>query len=109
MAQPQRTQKSIAERFKGNLDYYKKAHYLRRAKFLVTLGVVVVGLAAMAVWHFFGSEKFYSSGSITRSHAQFASDCSKCHVGASTVAKFSIAQLFYLLEFRHELPVGGRL
>ena len=85
MATPQRTQKSIAERFKGNLDYYKKAHYLRRAKFLVTLGVVVIGIAAMAVWHFFGSEKFYSSGSITRSHAQFANQCAKCHVGANTV------------------------
>ena len=85
MTTPQRTQKSIAERFKGNLDYYKKAHYLRRAKFLVTLGVVVFGLAAMTAWHFFGSEKFYSSGSITRPHAQFANQCEKCHVGANTV------------------------
>ncbi len=85
MATPQRTQKSIAERFKGNLDYYKKAHYLRRAKFLVTSGVVVVGLAAMALWQFYGGEKFYSSGTITRPHAQFANQCEKCHVGGNTV------------------------
>ncbi len=84
MAQPQRTQKSIAERFKGNLDYYKKAHYLRRAKFLVTSLVVLGGVVAMVAWNFFGSEKFYSSGSITRSHAQFASQCEKCHVGGNT-------------------------
>ena len=79
MAQPTRTTKQIAERFKGNLDYYKKAHYLRRLKFIVPLVVTVLTLAAVLAYHWFGPLNFYNSGPISMQHAGFANDCRKCH------------------------------
>ena len=36
MAYPRRTQKQIAERYKGNLGYYKKLHPWRRARWAVS-------------------------------------------------------------------------
>src|SRR5688572_5968992 len=37
------TQKQIAQRFKGNLDYFRKAHYWRRLRFLTILIVSLAG------------------------------------------------------------------
>ena len=45
------TQKQIAQRFKGNLDYFRKAHYWRRLRFLTILIVSLVGGAALAGVH----------------------------------------------------------
>ncbi len=73
------TQKQIAQRFKGNLDYFRKPHYWRRLRFLTILFVSLAGLAFMA-WKFFrGSQEMYNPGAISRHHASFASDCSQCH------------------------------
>ncbi|MBI3850521.1 MAG: hypothetical protein HY298_09675 [Verrucomicrobia bacterium] len=83
MAQPDRTQKQVAERYKGNLDYYKKPHYLRRGKFWVVTILVTLGVASMCAYHWWGGEKFYSSGSISRPHAHFANNCGACHAGGS--------------------------
>jgi len=83
MAQPDRTQKQVAERYKGNLDYYKKPHYLRRGKFGVVAVVVALGVAGMWAYHQWGGERFYSSGSISRQHAHFANNCKACHTGGS--------------------------
>lgn len=73
------TQKQIAQRFKGNLDYFKKPHYWRRLRFLTILLVTLGGVAAMTVYYFLGPETFYNAGPISRSHAHFANDCQKCH------------------------------
>ena len=73
------TQKQIAQRFKGNLDYFKKPHYWRRLRFLTILIVTLGGLAAMAAYYFLGPESFYNAGPISQPHAHFAHDCQKCH------------------------------
>lgn len=73
------TQKQIAQRFKGNLDYFKKPHYWRRLRFLTILLVTFGGVAGMAVYYFLGPETFYNAGPISRPHAHFANDCQKCH------------------------------
>ena len=73
------TQKQIAQRFKGNLDYFKKPHYWRRLRFLTILIVTLGGVAAMAVYYFLGPETFYNAGPISQPHAHFANDCQKCH------------------------------
>src|SRR5882724_9391572 len=73
------TQKQIAQRFKGNLDYFRKSHYWRRIRFLTILIVSLVGSAAMAWFFFGGSEGMYNPGPISQHHAQFAADCAKCH------------------------------
>ena len=73
------TQKQIAQRFKGNLDYFRKAHYWRRGRFWTILLVSLAGGAVMAVLFFKGPEAMYNPGPISQSHAAFANDCAKCH------------------------------
>jgi predicted CXXCH cytochrome family protein len=73
------TQKQIAQRFKGNLDYFRKAHYWRRLRFLTILIVSLIGSAAMAWFFFGGSEAMYDPGPISQHHSRFAADCAKCH------------------------------
>jgi hypothetical protein len=73
------TQKQIAQRFKGNLDYFRKAHYWRRLRFLTILIVTLAGAGAMA-WLFFGGpDAMYNPGGISQHHAHFANDCAQCH------------------------------
>ena len=79
MARPGRTQKQIAERYKGNLGYYNKPHLWRRARLVVSL-LAICG-ALLAIWWFskHGRETFFNTGKISRSHSTFANDCAKCH------------------------------
>ena len=94
MATPGRTQKQIAERYKGNLGYYKKKHPWRVARWCANLLAIAGGIAGIILFPKRGNEEFFSSGKISSSHAAFAQDCAKCHdKGAAlgdriTLAKF---------------------
>ncbi len=79
MALNRGTQKQIAQRFKGNLDYFKKPHYWRRLRFWTILIVCLLGTAAMAVMYLSGRETIYNPGPISSQHARIANDCSQCH------------------------------
>lgn len=85
------TQKQIAQRFKGNLDYFRKPHYWRRVRFLTILIISLAGTAAMAWFYIRGRETMYTPGPISQPHAAFAKDCAKCHEPVSRLfagAKF---------------------
>jgi hypothetical protein len=85
------TQKQIAQRLKGNLDYFRKPHYWRRLRFLAILLTSLVGVGAMVYFYFAGGETLYNPGPISQHHAQFAHDCAQCHEPVSralTEAKF---------------------
>jgi hypothetical protein len=79
MPAPRRTQKQIAERYKGNLGYYNKRHPWRRARFWVSFIAFFGGIAA--IWFSQGRmrETFFNAGKISAPHAKFANDCAKCH------------------------------
>ena len=47
MAKPGRTQKQIAERYKGNLGYYRNLHPWRRARLVVSWLAIFGGLIAV--------------------------------------------------------------
>jgi hypothetical protein len=79
MATPGRTQKQIAERYKGNLGYYKRKHPWRMARWWANLLAIAGGLAGIIVFQKRGNEEFFSSGRISSNHASFAQDCAKCH------------------------------
>src|SRR3982750_3733463 len=79
MANPRRTQKQIAERYKGNLGYYNRLHPWRRSRFIVTWASIVTGLIAIWIFQKRGRETFFNAGKISTSHARFADDCAKCH------------------------------
>src|SRR5450755_3851452 len=79
MATPSRTQKQIAERYKGNLGYYKKVHPWRRARRLVSVIAIIGGLIAILIFQPRGHETFFTSGKISAEHAAFGNNCATCH------------------------------
>src|SRR6476646_8345562 len=84
MATPGRTQKQIAERYKGNLGYYKRKHPWRVARFTVSFLALAGGLAAIIayqdrIFRRQASEEFFSSGRLSSQHAKFEQDCAACH------------------------------
>jgi len=84
MATPGRTQKQIAERYKGNLGYYKRKHPWRVARFIASFVALAGGIAGIIVYQKLifqrqASEEFFSSGKISSHHAKFEQDCAQCH------------------------------
>ena len=79
MATPGRTQKQIAERYKGNLGYYKKKHPWRVARFIVSFLALAGGIAGIIAFQRRGNEEFFSTGKISSNHATLAHDCAQCH------------------------------
>jgi hypothetical protein len=94
MARAGRTQKQIAERYKGNLGYYRKLHPWRRTRLIVTLITICGGLIAIVWFQKHGRETFFNAGKISANHAGFADNCQACHDrelmtgGPLTPAKF---------------------
>ena len=82
MPKPSRTQKQIAERYKGNLGYYRSLHPWRRARLIVSLLTIFGGLIAIFFFRYYGRETFFNAGKIATAHGKFANDCAKCHEGA---------------------------
>ena len=80
MAAFRRTQKQVAERLKGNLDYYNKPHPWRSLRFTVSALSLVAGIAAVPAYYYLKApESFVNPGPISRAHAPFAQNCSQCH------------------------------
>jgi hypothetical protein len=79
MPAPRRTQKQIAERYKGNLGYYNKLHPWRRARALVSLIAIVGGIIGLIVFQMRGRQTFFNAGKISAPHASIADNCVKCH------------------------------
>ncbi len=79
MATPGRTQKQIAERYKGNLGYYKKKHPWRVGRWCTSFLALAGGIAGIIAFQERGNEEFFSSGKISSNHGAFARDCAKCH------------------------------
>jgi hypothetical protein len=82
MPQPHRTQKQIADRYKGNLGYYKMPSRWRRARFWTTFLGITGGLIAILLYDRRGKETFFTTGPIVSAHASFGDDCAKCHDAA---------------------------
>ena len=91
MPGPERTQKQIAERYKGNLAYYRHKHPWRRARFWVSWFAIFGGIAAVTAYHKRGPEKFFTVGKISSNHATFADDCAKCHDKSITGSGVTLA------------------
>lgn len=79
MPTPARTQKQIAEKYKGNLGYYNKTHPWRLARFLVSFLAIAGGIAAILIFQKHGEEKFFNAGTLSRSHAALVDNCASCH------------------------------
>src|SRR5213080_2198262 len=102
MPRPSRTQKQIAERYKGNLGYYRRLHTWRRTRLIVSLLTIFGGLLAIFLFPRCGRQTFFNAGKIATAHAKFANDCEKCHDRAAVGGKFGEVMRD---RFRHGVAV----
>ncbi len=80
MAINKRTQKQVADRLKGNLDYYKRPSPLRSLRGWLYFLSIVIGLGIAPAYYWLkGPEQIFNPGPISRAHSPIASDCASCH------------------------------
>jgi hypothetical protein len=74
-----RSTKQLAAKYKENLTYWYRPHYLRMLKLTLFLLAVVGSLALAFAPH---KPKLFSTGPISANHARFEEKCEKCHIGS---------------------------
>ncbi|MBS0656906.1 MAG: hypothetical protein JSR82_01505 [Verrucomicrobia bacterium] len=90
MALPKRTQKQVAERLKGNLDYFESPAGIRTLRGWLYFFGIVLAIALPFGWHMFmASEEVFNPGPISRAHAPIAHDCGTCHPQLAQIRKQS--------------------
>lgn len=82
MAGPNRTQKEIAQSYRGNLAYLRKFHFFRTLRGVVFLLVVVGSIGVALGYRYFGQKKFFSTGPLSANHAKYENRCEECHAEA---------------------------
>jgi hypothetical protein len=110
MAERSYTTKGRAKRIA--LDYFKKPHPFRRARFLLSAGLAVVAAAAVIVYAVRGDYRLYTSGPVSTAHAMFGTRCDDCHAavaptaaaGVSTRAAFFVPVSDLTCALCHEGP-----
>ena len=83
-----RTQKSVAQRLKGNLDYYTRPSLLRSMRGWLYFLSILAGIAVVAGFYMIkgqDKEKIFNPGPISRAHSPIASDCAACHPNLSQI------------------------
>src|SRR2546423_6573149 len=111
MATPGRTQKQIAERYKGNLGYYKRKHPWRVARFIVSFLALAGGLAAIIayqnrIFRRQASEEFFSSGKISSHHATLEEGCAGCHRQIATNSRSDLTAAKFKSTIRERFHHG---
>jgi hypothetical protein len=74
-----RTQKQVAAKYRGNLNYFRKPHFFRTLRFLTSVLAIFFGVAGVVWLYKYGSDSFYNPGPISQNHASFKNDCAACH------------------------------
>ena len=72
MADQPRTQKQIAQKYKDNLDYYRRGHFLRWLKLGCFFLAVLGSLGAVFGFRFWGDKEYFNTGPISQNHARRA-------------------------------------
>ena len=78
-----RTTKKVAQRI--NLNYFKRATPLKRAKVWLSVLLPVLALGWIAWMGFARDSRVYSSGRLSGSHVVFEKECAACHVQTAEV------------------------
>jgi hypothetical protein len=89
MAALRRTQKQIAERYKGNLGYYRRLHPWRRTRALASVITIIGGIVAIVIFQLRGRETFFNAGKISAPHSGFADNCAACHDKTAATGKLT--------------------
>ena len=81
MLPDKRTQKSVAARLKGNLEYYSHPSLLRRMRGWLYFLSILAGFGVVFGYYRLKlpPEKIFNPGPISRAHTPIANDCNACH------------------------------
>jgi len=79
-----RSQREIVDTYRGNLGYFRRAHYLRSFRLWLFLFAIAATAGTVAFVHWQGNETVFSTGPLSENHARFASDCAACHLDPRT-------------------------
>ena len=79
MPGPERSSKQVADRI--DPTYYRRSHPMRRARFLLSLGLTLAAAAWVGQAFVRGDETLYANGAVAAAHAMFESECAHCHMG----------------------------
>ena len=86
MAFFKRTQKQIAQRLRGNLDYYNRRHFLLTWRWWISALALLGGAATVPAFYYYkGPEALMNPGPISRGHASIANNCAACHPNTSMI------------------------
>ncbi len=61
------------------LDYFKRPHPFRRAKFLLSIAIPLIAAGVIAAYAITGDHRLYNSGPVSTAHAMFGARCENCH------------------------------
>lgn len=78
------TQKQISAKYRGNLAYFARSHYLRHWRGWCFALAVAGSLFGAVTFRYWGSERVFSTGPISANHAGFEDDCRACHLDAGS-------------------------
>ncbi len=82
-----RTQKQVAQKYKDNLDYYRKPHPFRRARLILFVCTVILTLMMAFGFNTIvtdrKAETFFNTGPLSKNHANLSENCQACHWGAT--------------------------
>jgi predicted CXXCH cytochrome family protein len=82
-----RTQKQVAQKYKDNLDYYRKPHPFRRARLILFVCTVILTLMLSFGFNTIvtdrKAEAFFNTGPLSKNHSNLSENCQACHWGAT--------------------------
>ncbi|MEP6808977.1 MAG: cytochrome c3 family protein [Chthoniobacterales bacterium] len=73
------SQKEIAQRYRGRVDYSRTKSRARRWRFWLSCLAVAGGIAAIGLVREKSSPNFFNTGPLSRSHRALANNCVACH------------------------------
>src|SRR5215470_6489191 len=74
---PRYTQKTRAKRIA--LNYFKRPHPFRRWRLILSLAAPLVAVLWLLIHAGQGDQRIYNSGTVSRAHQMFETDCKVCH------------------------------
>ncbi len=89
MAERSYTTKGRAKRIA--LDYFKRPHPFRRARFMLSAGLAIVAAAAVIAYAVRGDYRLYTSGPVSTAHAMFGTRCADCHAAVAPTAAAGVS------------------
>src|SRR5258708_7628229 len=96
-----RTQKQVAQKYSGHLDYYRQPHPFRRARRVIFVSIVILSLVLSFGFNSIVPDKtavrFFSTGPLSQNHANLSENCRACHWGTTPDLKH-LVQLGNVLD-----------